>query len=116
LETRAPFLDNDVVELASKLPTNLKYRKGTTKYILKKAMQGMLPDEVLHRPKQGFGIPLTAWLKTWPIESFDSSICDPEYVRKLASDHQKGVRDNKLSLWAWMVLKAHLDSLRKEVV
>lgn len=116
LETRAPFLDNDVVELASKLPTNLKYKKGTTKYILKKAMQGMLPDEVLRRPKKGFGIPLTAWLKTWPIESFDSSICDPEYVRKLASDHQKGVRDNKLSLWAWMVLKAHLDSLHKEVV
>jgi asparagine synthase (glutamine-hydrolysing) len=113
LEVRAPFLDNDVVELASKLPSNLKFRLGKTKYILKKAMKGILPDEVLARPKKGFGIPLTTWLKTWPIDNYSASICDPGFVQKLMIEHQSGRRDNRLSLWAWMVLKVHLDSLGK---
>lgn len=112
LEARAPFLDNDVVEFSSKLPSDLKLRGGTTKYILKKAMTGILPDELLSRPKKGFAIPLTSWLKTWPINDFGASICDPDTVRKLMSEHQSGSRDNKLSLWAWIVLKRHLDSLR----
>jgi asparagine synthase (glutamine-hydrolysing) len=113
LEARAPFLDNEVVELASKLPSNLKFRHGKTKYILKKAMKGILPDDLLARPKKGFGIPLTSWLKSWPIDNFSASICDPGMVQKLLHEHRAGRRDNRLSLWAWIVLKAHLDALEK---
>ncbi|MBP7778015.1 MAG: asparagine synthase (glutamine-hydrolyzing) [Acidobacteria bacterium] len=63
LETRAPFLDVDVMELAFSLPGHLKIRDGQRKWVLKRAMRGLLPDSVLHRKKQGFSIPLKNWLR-----------------------------------------------------
>jgi asparagine synthase (glutamine-hydrolysing) len=111
LEVRAPFLDNDVVEFAQRLPSNLKYRNGTTKYILKKAMTGVLPDNLLYRPKKGFGIPLTTWLKTWPIDEAGMVDCNSSFVRKMYDEHRLGSRDNRLFLWNWIVLANHLKSL-----
>jgi len=63
LETRAPFLDVDVMELAFSLPGHLKIRDGQRKWVLKRAMRGLLPDSILHRKKQGFSIPLKNWLR-----------------------------------------------------
>ena len=63
LEARAPFLDRDVIELAFRMPGHLKLRGNTSKYVLKQAMKGVLPDAVLHRRKEGFSIPLKNWLR-----------------------------------------------------
>ena len=62
VEARAPFLDLDVVDLARRIPSRLKLRHGETKFVLKTAIKGLLPDWVLQRRKQGFGVPVGRWL------------------------------------------------------
>ena len=61
LEGRVPFLDHKFVELAMSIPTALKTKNGTLKYVLKKAVRGLIPDELIDRPKQGFGVPVFEW-------------------------------------------------------
>jgi asparagine synthase (glutamine-hydrolysing) len=61
LEGRVPFLDHKFVELAMSIPEAVKTRQGTLKYILKKAVRGLIPDELIDRPKQGFGVPIYEW-------------------------------------------------------
>ncbi|MCC7493058.1 MAG: asparagine synthase (glutamine-hydrolyzing) [Fimbriimonadaceae bacterium] len=63
LEVRSPFLDSAVVQLASALPTGLKLRGGSTKWILKEAARRLLPDRIIDRPKHGFGVPLGDWFR-----------------------------------------------------
>ena len=63
LECRVPLLDHELVELASRIPAHHRIRRGQLKYIMKKALGGVLPDEILHRPKRGFGAPVGAWMK-----------------------------------------------------
>lgn len=62
LEGRVPFLDHKLVELAMSIPQSVKTRNGTLKYILKKAVRGLIPDELIDRKKQGFGVPVYEWL------------------------------------------------------
>ena len=62
LEGRVPFLDHKFVELAMGIPEALKTKDGVLKYILKKAVRGVIPDEIIDRPKQGFGVPLCEWM------------------------------------------------------
>jgi asparagine synthase (glutamine-hydrolysing) len=64
LEARCPFLDHHLMEWAAALPTRFKLRGGTTKFLLKKAMEPWLPSELLNRSKQGFGVPMATWLRT----------------------------------------------------
>ncbi len=64
LEVRVPFLDHRVVELAFKIKGSLKLHKGKTKYILKETFKDLLPSDLYHRPKAGFEIPISQWLKT----------------------------------------------------
>ncbi len=66
LETRAVFLDNDVVDFCAGLPHGYKYRRGVRKFLLRRAAEGLVPDTVLKRPKKGFGIPLARWLRQMP--------------------------------------------------
>ena len=56
-----PFLDHRFVELAMSIPTEVKLRDGTLKHILKRAVRGVIPDELIDRPKQGFGVPVYEW-------------------------------------------------------
>jgi asparagine synthase (glutamine-hydrolysing) len=63
LECRVPFLDHRLVELSAKMPGRHKIRGNRLKYVLKKALANLLPAEILHRPKRGFGAPMGAWLK-----------------------------------------------------
>jgi asparagine synthase (glutamine-hydrolysing) len=63
LECRVPFLDHRLVELSARMPARFKIRGRRLKHVLKKALAGLLPDEILHRPKRGFGAPMGAWLK-----------------------------------------------------
>src|SRR5262249_22357761 len=61
LEGRVPFLDHKFVELAMSIPSALKTKNGTLKYVLKKAVRGLIPDELIDRKKQGFGVPVHEW-------------------------------------------------------
>jgi asparagine synthase (glutamine-hydrolysing) len=63
IECRAPFVDQELVELSSRMPSNLKVRGLTMKHLLKKALKPLLPAEILHRKKRGFGAPVGAWLR-----------------------------------------------------
>lgn len=64
VEGRVPFLDHELVEFAFQMPSHMKYRNGTTKYILKKACEGILPHDVIYRKKMGFAAPMSRWFKT----------------------------------------------------
>src|ERR1700691_676033 len=62
IESRVPFLDHQFVEFAMSIPDSLKIRGATQKYVLKKAVEGLLPAEIIHRKKMGFPTPLRGWL------------------------------------------------------
>jgi asparagine synthase (glutamine-hydrolysing) len=63
IEARPPLLDHHIVEFAATIPARLRLRDGTTKYLFKQAMRGILPDEIVDRPKHGFAVPLDAWFR-----------------------------------------------------
>jgi asparagine synthase (glutamine-hydrolysing) len=63
LEARVPLLDHKLLEFVAAIPPELKLRRGTTKYIFKRALRGILPDAILDRPKWGFAVPLGEWFK-----------------------------------------------------
>lgn len=109
LEARAPFLDNEVVDLARRLPASLKCRGGRGKHILRESMRGRVPDRLLDRPKQGFAMPLTAWLKTWPMPETSAAVTfDGLAFERRVAGHRAGRRDDRLFLWSWLVLQRHL--------
>ncbi len=63
IEARVPLLDHELVEYVATLPSNYKLREGATKYLFKRAIQGLVPPEILARKKQGFGIPVDQWFR-----------------------------------------------------
>ena len=75
IESRVPFLDHKLVEFAAGLPSRMKLRGLTTKYILRKAMAGVLPDEILRRRKMGFPVPIGAWLRGH-VQHSGRRVCD----------------------------------------
>jgi asparagine synthase (glutamine-hydrolysing) len=117
LEVRSPFLDNDVVDFARRLPNRFKYRGGVRKYILKKALKDLLPDRILHRKKKGFGIPLVQWLREFPLDARMDSVpqLDPEWVATRWREHQAGKADHRQFLWCWLGLHYHMTSLESGV-
>ena len=110
LETRAVFLDNDIVDFCERLPNRFKYRHGKCKYLLKKAMKGVLPPAILKRAKKGFGIPLTKWLRdvpaSPPLKPIEGIMID--FVAKQWREHRRGTADHRLFLWSWLSLQALL--------
>ena len=108
LETRAVFLDNDLVDFASRLPTELKYRKGTGKYLLKKVLSRRLPADIVHRPKKGFGIPLALWLREVPKHIPLDAIAgiDVDEVAELWRSHRDKSANHAIALWVWLSLQA----------
>lgn len=110
LEARAPFLDNDVVDFARRLPHQYKYRAGQTKYILKKALEPMLPASILYRRKKGFGVPMTRWLKSMsqPAGDLPSIDVNDQWVDARWHEHRAGTSDHRQFLWSWIVLQAKL--------
>ncbi len=108
LETRAVFLDNDLVEFASRLPTSFKYRNGKGKYLLKKVLSRRLPADIVDRPKKGFGIPLALWLREIPkqIPLNDVAGIDTGEVAELWRAHRSGQANNAIALWVWLSLQA----------
>ncbi|WP_251554594.1 asparagine synthase (glutamine-hydrolyzing) [Neobacillus muris] len=107
LELRVPFLDKDVFEVASNIPSSLKTAAGTTKYILRKAAEGVVPDHVLSRKKLGFPVPIRHWLKAemndWAkkiiLESNTDHLINKTYLLKLLDDHCMDKADNSRKIW-----------------
>ncbi|MGG3560280.1 asparagine synthase (glutamine-hydrolyzing) [Neobacillus rhizosphaerae] len=107
LELRVPFLDKAVFEVASKIPTSLKTANGTTKYILRKAAEGVVPEHVLNRKKLGFPVPIRHWLKNemndWAKkiirESNTDHLINKTYVLRLLEEHCQGKADNSRKIW-----------------
>jgi asparagine synthase (glutamine-hydrolysing) len=91
VEVRVPFLDPELVELASRMPADFKQHGSQGKWILKQAMRGIVPDEVIDRPKTGFGAPLRHWLRGDLRDFVDESL-SPERLRKRGLFDPAGVR------------------------
>lgn len=117
LEVRAPFLDIDVVDFISKLPTSQKFHKATGKVILRNAARNLLPEEILTRPKKGFGIPLGKWFKDGVLHPGGSSWGDKETSTQLHHKHINNQSDERAFLWNRLVVnewQGQLDSLGEE--
>jgi asparagine synthase (glutamine-hydrolysing) len=109
LEGRVPLLNNDFVEYATHLPLNMKLRGMRSKFLLKRALRGLLPDGILNRPKKGFGIPVAHWFRGPLKEQMQSVLSpdriarkgffDPAAVAALIGDLLEGRRDNRKQLW-----------------
>ncbi|MBI0576698.1 asparagine synthase (glutamine-hydrolyzing) [Neobacillus cucumis] len=107
LELRVPFLDKSVFAVASKIPDSLKTSNGTTKYILRKAVEGIVPDHVLDRKKLGFPVPIRHWLKDemneWAKstirESGTDHLINKSYLLKLLDEHCQGKGDYSRKIW-----------------
>ena len=120
LEARVPLLDHHVVEFAVGLPSRMKMRDGTGKWILREAIRDLVPPAVLSKPKQGFGVPLRKWFRqelrhrvealrrpSSPIYEY----VDAAAVGRVCTEHQLGRRDHSPTLWRLIVLDMWLTGL-----
>jgi asparagine synthase (glutamine-hydrolysing) len=115
IESRVPLLDNQVIDFAASLPARLKIRDGRRKHILKEALRTLLPDEILARRKQGFGIPLGTWFRGGLTGLFADVLdaprtrqrgyFEPGFVARLLHEHLSGGRDHTLRLWQLLVFE-----------
>jgi asparagine synthase (glutamine-hydrolysing) len=110
LEARAPFLDIDFVNFVRRIPSDWKYRHGQTKYILKKALEPVLPADVLYRKKQGFGVPIGAWFKSGELglNGEDFALMNNDFIRQKVAEHRNGSVDQRAFLWNTWVLRRWL--------
>jgi glycosyltransferase involved in cell wall biosynthesis len=110
LEARSPFLDKELISLCSKMPSDLKVKRFTSKYILKKTFDGLIPDKILHKKKHGFTVPVEIWfrkeLKDYAKDILlDSSFLDIGFFNRrnlenLLSSHFSGREDFGTTIWA----------------
>jgi asparagine synthase (glutamine-hydrolysing) len=112
LESRAIFLDNDLVAFCQRLPARFKYRAGQRKYLLKRAIQPWLPSAITERPKKGFGIPITQWLRSLPPPTPPAVIdgINHSFIENAWLAHRAGQRDHRLLLWCWLSLQGVVTS------
>lgn len=111
LEVRTPFLDTSVVEFLNSLPKSFKQKGFEGKYLLKKMMEGKLPNNIIYRSKKGFGIPLSDWIR----KDLKSTIHDmlvtkddlfnSDYIEKLLDQHYSKKQNHRKLIWNLYVLK-----------
>jgi asparagine synthase (glutamine-hydrolysing) len=114
VEARVPFLDHKLVEFAMTIPRGLKYRGGETKYILKRALNGIIPDRVLKRKKRGFGAPINEWmldrLGGFVEDTLLNSslrrreLFDYGFIKRLLDEHRAGRANYSFYLWSLLNL------------
>lgn len=114
-EVRVPLIDDEVVALASRIPPEMKLRGRERKWVFKKAMEGLLPHDVIWRPKAGFGAPVRAWVEGPMRPMIDDllspdtvrsrGLLDPAAVARLRAENRSGQSDNALRIWALLVLE-----------
>jgi asparagine synthase (glutamine-hydrolysing) len=127
LEARSPLLDHTLFEFAARLPASLKIRNGTGKYLLKRLAERYLPREAIYRPKQGFSIPVSQWIRDRFRPDLEAlfapqeplwSYCRPTTVRAWLNEHLTGRKEHGQRLWAVLVLGTWLreERIRRERV
>ena len=115
LECRQPFLDYRVVELAARMPSRLKFRRGRGKRILMETFADLIPEPIRRRPKMGFGVPLEHWFRDELKDYARDVLLDrrtlqrgffrPEVVAQLLDDHQQGRFNHASRLWSLLILE-----------
>jgi len=115
LEVRSPILDQEVIEFAAGIPARLKYHRGEKKYILKQCFQQILPEEVMHRKKMGFCVPLEDWLRGELKDLANAYLFDKDAgircffnmdpLRNLWEMHQAGKRNYSTILWSLLMFE-----------
>jgi asparagine synthase (glutamine-hydrolysing) len=119
VEVRVPFLDRELAEFAAwNIPPHLKLKgffQPTTKHIFRKAMQNVLPAEVLRQPKAGFAAPVDYWLANDLREMVDDLLSDtnirkrglfrPQAVRRFVDEHRSGSEDWSMQIWQFLTLE-----------
>ncbi len=115
LEARVPYLDNEVIDFALRIPPIMKWRRGRQKAILKDAFSPMLPKRINRRGKEGFSIPMKQWLAgTWkplmhellaPEAIGATGLFNSESLQRLMAEHERGIRNHSHLLWALMVFE-----------
>jgi asparagine synthase (glutamine-hydrolysing) len=118
LEVREPLMDHPLVEWLAKLPPTLKLNRGEGKYLLKKAMEPLLPQELLYRPKMGFAVPLAGWFRGPLRQRVRDALLGPHLAQtgwferrvleRMLDAHQSAARDHSAALWTLMMLEAFL--------
>ncbi len=122
LEVRAPLLDYTYVDWISGLPPGLKLHGAEGKYIFKKSLEPLLPNDILYRQKMGFAVPLAAWLRG-PLRervrdrllgdrADQGGIFEPGRIRELVGQHESGARDHSAVIWALLMLDASRSRLQ----
>ena len=116
VEGRVPFLDHGLVDFTMDIPQSWKVRGGEPKYLLKKALKGVLPDEILYRPKMGFGAPMAQWLKGDFGNKAEAAVLgsslmkdgyfNRDHIARRFKAHCDGRQDNALHLWTLFNLAA----------
>lgn len=119
LETRVPFLDHRIINLAWSMPLSMKMRNGQTKWILRQVLYKYVPKELIERPKMGFGIPIGGWmrdpLKDWVEGLLDGSrlkqegFFDAEFIRLRWQEHLSGKRNGQSFLWTVLMFQSWLE-------
>ena len=117
LELRAPFVDKKVFEVAAKIPTSLKFKNNTTKYMLRKAAEDFVPEHVLYREKLGFPVPIRFWLKNelydWArniiVTSQTDEFINKGYVLNMLEKHRTGNEDYSRKLWTFITFMRWYD-------
>jgi asparagine synthase (glutamine-hydrolysing) len=110
LEVRVPFLDNALVDVARQIPSHLKHSGGGGKRILRRAMRGLLPSEIIDKPKQGFSPPDESWYRGPTMERIRGLLHDkrtlergyfrPEAIARVLDEHESGRRNHRLLIWS----------------
>lgn len=123
LEVRAPLLDYQLVEFVNSIPSKLKLKGLTTKYLFKKLMEDKIPKECVYRPKKGFGIPIGKWiqneLKIFVLDLFNPTkikregIFNFSYINRLFGEHFSGKKDHRKLLWTLILFEIWLEKWGK---
>ncbi len=120
LEGRVPLLDHPLVEFVARIPSRLKMKGFEKKYLLRRVMRSRLPKETLDGPKQGFNVPIPAWI-VGPLRDYVRDTLAPSRVRatglfspaavsRLIDDHERRVRDASRDIWTLLMFQTWFDS------
>ena len=121
IEVRSPYLDYRIIEFANRLPGSIKIFQGINKYVHKLAMQSLVPEDLLNRPKEGFVQPIYSWMRTalrpWveatlsPRRLARHGLLQPAAVERLLEEHYAGATDHAARLWNLICFQTWYDSV-----